>query len=84
MAGEFLKLDESCSSNPKCQIGLAKKARELEDHDESNLRFRIPDLSSRIRPISKFLSDAFSVSIASRVFESRRRLPYLAHPRSRS
>jgi len=41
-----LKLDESCTSNPKSEIL---------DWTVSNLRFRISDLRCRIRPISNFL-----------------------------
>src|SRR5262245_27676268 len=54
---EILKLDESCSSNPKSEIAnwTGSKSEDGSGFGQSNLRFRISDLSCRIRPISKFL-----------------------------
>src|SRR5438105_2270692 len=49
---KILKLDESCTSNPKPEISnwTGRTAR-----SESNRIFWILDLKCRIRPISKFL-----------------------------
>jgi zinc carboxypeptidase len=46
-----LKLDKSCTSNPKSEISEWTAALW---RDQSNRRFRISDLRCRIRPISKF------------------------------
>src|SRR5688572_27716400 len=44
-----LKLDESCTSNPKSEISNWTRC----EIRQSNLRFRISDLRCRTRPISK-------------------------------
>jgi HlyD family secretion protein len=47
-----LKLDESCISNPKCEI---RNPTPWHCYRQSNLKFRVSDLKCRIRPISIFL-----------------------------
>jgi alcohol dehydrogenase (cytochrome c) len=53
---EILKSDEFCTSNPKTEI--------FNFGGRTNLRFRILDLRSRTRPISKFLSAALLICCA--------------------
>ena len=62
----IVKLDESCISNPKAEIG--NWTRPHFNAGKSDLNFRLSDLKCRIRPISQFLlfALAFTFGCAAR------------------